>query len=64
MTSLVLKRPHTHAGKTHGVGDRIDIDATSANWLIAHDIAAPDSSAPAVEPPNPSKPNQRKESKS
>ena len=39
MTQLVLTRPHTHAGKAYGVGDRIEIDATSADWLIAHDIA-------------------------
>ena len=39
MTQLVLMRPHTHAGKTYGVGDRIEIDATSADWLIAHGIA-------------------------
>ena len=32
MTQLVLTRPHTHAGKKYGVGDRIEIDAKSADW--------------------------------
>ena len=65
MTQLVLMRPHTHAGKTLGVGDRIEIDATSADWLIAHGIAMPEPTVPASEPftdPEP-KPLQRKEPK-
>ena len=65
MTLLVLTRPHTHAGKTHGVGDRIEIDATSADWLIAHGIATPEPTVPALDPftdPE-SKPLQRKEPK-
>jgi len=65
MTQLVLTRPHTHAGKAYGVGERIEIDATSADWLIAHGIAAPEPRARATEPeisPEP-KPLQRKEPK-
>ena len=63
MTQLVLTRPHTHAGKTHGVGDRIEIDATSADWLIAHGIATPEPTVPTAEPIPESKPLQRKEPK-
>lgn len=63
MTQLVLTRPHTHAGKTYGVGDRIEIDATSADWLISHDIATPEPSAPTAEPIPESQPLQRKEPK-
>jgi len=59
MTQLVLIRPHTHAGKTLGVGDRIEIDATSADWLMAHGIATPEPTVPAPEP----KHLQRKEPK-
>ena len=65
MTHLVLTRPHTHAGKAHGVGDRIAIDATSADWLITHGIATPEPTVHAREPitdPEP-KPLQRKEPK-
>ena len=65
MNQLVLTRPHTHAGKAYGVGDRIEIDATSADWLIAHHIATPEPTAPVLEPatePEP-KPLQRKEPK-
>ena len=40
MTRLVLTRPHTHAGKSYGVGDRIEVDADAADWLLANDIAA------------------------
>ncbi len=63
MTQLVLTRPHTHAGKRYGVGDRIEIDATSADWLIAHDIATPEPTAPPAEPILEPKPLQRKEPK-
>ena len=65
MTHIVLTCPHTHAGKAYGVGERIEIDATSADWLIAHGIAAPELRAPVTEPeisPEP-KPLQRKEPK-
>lgn len=61
MNQLVLTRLHTHAGKAYGVGDRIEIDATSAAWLIAHGIATPEPSAPVSEPEP--KPLQRKEPK-
>jgi hypothetical protein len=65
MTQLFLIRPHTHAGKTLGVGDRIEIDATSANWLIAHGIATPEPTVPAPEPITDPEPKtlQRKEPK-
>lgn len=61
MTQLVLTRPHTHAGKAYGVGERIEIDAASADWLTAHGIATPESADPVseLEP----KPLQRKEPK-
>jgi lysozyme len=39
MTRLVLTRPHTHAGKSYGIGDRIEVDADAAEWLLANDIA-------------------------
>ena len=63
MTQLVLTRPHTHAGKKYGVGDRIESDAKSADWLIAHDIATPEPTAPTSEPFPEPKPIQRKEPK-
>ncbi|MES1976898.1 MAG: hypothetical protein V4451_02610 [Pseudomonadota bacterium] len=63
MTQLVLTRPHTHAGKTYGVGDRIESDATSADWLIAQGIATPEPTTPTSEPVPEPKPLQRKEPK-
>ena len=39
MNRLVLTRPHTHAGKSYGLGDRIEVDADAADWLLANDIA-------------------------
>jgi len=39
MTRLILTRPHTHAGKSYGLGDRIEVDADAADWLLANDIA-------------------------
>ncbi len=65
MTRLVLTRPHTHAGKSYGAGDRIEVDTDSAEWLLAHDMAARDTTTPArparTEPDL--LPNQRKEPK-
>ena len=68
MPRLVLNRPHTHAGKAFQAGDRIDIEATTASWLIAHGVAAPDA-VPLKADPEPADPtpdlprSQRKEPK-
>ena len=63
MTHLVLTRPHTHAGKAYGVGERVEIDATSAHSLLAPGIASPEPTAPTAEPIPEPKPLQRKEPK-
>ncbi len=47
MPRLVLKRPHTHAGRAYQAGERIDVNARTADWLIAHGVAAPDALPPA-----------------
>lgn len=39
MPRIQLIRPHTHAGKVYAVGDRLEVDATTAEWLLANDIA-------------------------
>jgi hypothetical protein len=65
MTRLVLTRPHTHAGKSYGPGDRIEVDADAAEWLLANDIAARELK-PVRTPTDPSvdlSPIQRKEPK-
>lgn len=72
MTSLVLIRPHTHAGKPLQPGERLDVEIGTADWLIANGIARHDRQpAPAPQPKddgNPIEPKtiptQRKESKS
>ena len=61
MTRVVLLRPHTHAGKLHGVRDRIEVDSATAGWLVRHGIAALDPQS-AVTPSEP-KPHYRKEPK-
>jgi len=60
MPHLVLKRPHTHAGQAFEAGERIDVEASTADWLIAHGVAAPvaEPSKSEVTP----KPLHRKES--
>ena len=70
MTSLVLLCPHTHAGKPFKAGERLIVDASTADWLIANGIARADRQ-PGVPPrpdadgkPADAKPIQRKESKS
>lgn len=65
LTRLVLKRPHTHAGKSFQAGDRIEVDGPTADWLIAHDIATLES-MPLPMPlktDSETKPLQRKEPK-
>ena len=34
-TPLVLTRPHTHAGQQRQAGDRIEVDADHAQWLLS-----------------------------
>ena len=75
MTSLVLIRPHTHAGKPLQPGDRLDVDGGTADWLIANGIARhdrqrvpepepqPQGDGTPIEPIRPIT-TQRKESKS
>ena len=65
MTRLVLTRPHNHAGKSYGIGDRIEVDADAADWLLANDIATREPK-PVRTPSDPSldlSPIQRKEPK-
>ena len=73
MTSIVLTQPHTHAGQAHKAGEWLDVDGSTADWLIANGIARHDRQ-PAPEPQpqgdgtpiEPIRPitTQRKESKS
>ncbi|KIF11270.1 DUF7210 family protein [Xanthomonas citri] len=72
MTSIVLTHPHTHAGQAHKTGERLDVDGSTADWLIANGIARHDRQpAPVPQPEGDSAPieakptpTQRKESKS
>ena len=73
MTSVVLTRPHTHAGKPRAAGDRLDVERGTADWLVANGIARHDRQpAPAPAPegddvpvePTRSTTTPRKESKS
>jgi hypothetical protein len=50
---IELIKPHTHAGKRHTVGDRLEINDASARWLIAQGVAK--TAAPAAD----NKPNRR-----
>lgn len=71
MPQLVLLKPHTHAGKSFGIGERLDVDVPTFEWLLAQGIARPEAQhqksvssteTAAVNPSQPSKP--LKESKS
>lgn len=77
MPQLVLLKPHTHAGKPGAIGDRIEVDAATAEWLLAHavaEIAASDQipqkvptesrTSEYLQPHQPTHSNQRKEPKS
>jgi hypothetical protein len=72
MTSLVLLCPHTHAGQPFKAGERLIVDAGTADWLIANGIARADRQPDVPPQPQPdddgkhadTKPTQRKEPKS
>ena len=51
--SIELLKPHTHAGKRLAVGDRLDLNDTSARWLIGQGVAK------AATPATDSKPTRR-----
>ena len=36
---IELLKPHTHAGKRHAVGDRLELAEASARWLITQSVA-------------------------
>ena len=64
MPHLVLLKLHTHAGKTFQVGERLEVDAPTFEWLLAQGIARPEPSTQkfvsntetaAVNPSQPSK---------
>lgn len=50
---IELLKPHTHAGQRHATGVRLDLNETSARWLIAQGVArpaTPDAPAPSLKP--------------
>lgn len=51
MISMVLTQPHTHAGQLHQAGERLDVDGSTANWLVANGIARHDRQPVPVSPP-------------
>lgn len=70
MTSIVLTQPHTHAGQAYKAGERLDVDGSTADWLIANGIARqpvpepqPQGDGTPIEPIRPIT-TQRNESKS
>lgn len=50
---IELLKPHTHAGKRHAAGDRLELNDASARWLIAQGAAK--TAAPVAD----NKPNRR-----
>lgn len=50
MPRIQLIRPHTHAGKVYAVGDRLEVDADIAEWLLANGIATTEPKPPKSVP--------------
>lgn len=42
MTRLLLLHPHTHAGRLYAPGERIEVDARTAQWLLDQGVAQRD----------------------
>ena len=45
MPQIELLKLHTHAGVEHGAGSIIDVDDSTANWLIEHAVGQAATSA-------------------
>ena len=54
MTDVTLTQPHTHAGVAYLAGDRLEVDALSAAWLIAVGVATAASTPSRGKTPRPS----------
>lgn len=54
---IELLKPHTHAGKRLVVGDRFDLNDTSARWLVAQGVAK--AATASATPTTDSKPARR-----
>lgn len=39
MTTIILTKNHTHAGVSYSAGKRLEVDDTTAEWLVAQGIA-------------------------
>jgi len=39
MTTIILTKNHTHAGVSYSAGKRLELDDTTADWLVAQGIA-------------------------
>lgn len=47
---IELLKTHTHAGVPHAPGDIIDLDETSAHWLVDRGVAKPADLQPQAQP--------------
>ena len=65
MPQLVLLKTHTHAGRTLAIGEHLEVDTPTFEWLLAQGIAraevlpqksASSTETTAVNPSHPSKP--------
>jgi hypothetical protein len=52
---VTLLKPHTDAGAEYAPGDTLDVDETTAQWLIEHGVAE---AAPQPQP-EPKQPNRK-----
>jgi len=49
MTRLILNHPHTHAGRLYASGDALEVDLTTAAWLIGQGVASPEPELASIE---------------
>lgn len=63
MHKIKLTATHTHAGEVYFAGDVIDVDETTARWLIEHGVGQPENGGANTSADDSEKPSTKSQPK-